>query len=141
MFERLKPGYRQVLALDPDVPWNYINLGILLGKANRLNEAIQTLKEGRQKFPDSITILTHLMAAYLRAGQTIEALAAGQEVLVNDPTNFDALYIVGDIFARQQKWAEAVSYFERALQIEPENKTLLEFYKQALTHTQKSPSR
>jgi len=140
-FDRAEACYRQVLALDPDVPWNYINLGILLGKANRLNEAIQTLKEGRQKFPDSITILTHLMAAYLRAGQTIEALAAGQEVLVNDPTNFDALYIVGDIFARQQKWAEAVSYFERALQIEPENKTLLEFYKQALTHTQKSPSR
>ncbi len=140
-FDRAEACYRQVLALDPDVPWNYINLGVLLGKANRLNEAIQTLKEGRQKFPDSITILTHLMAAYLRAGQTIEALAAGQEVLVNDPTNFDALYIVGDIFARQQKWAEAVSYFERALQIEPENKTLLEFYKQALTHTQKSPSR
>jgi len=140
-FDRAEACYRQVLALDPDVSWNYINLGILLGKANRLNEAIQILEEGRQKFRDSVTILTHLMAAYLRAGQNTEALAAGQEVLSNDPNNFDALYIVGDIFARQQKWAEAVSYFERALQIEPENQALVQQYKQALAHTQKPPGR
>ncbi len=138
-FDRAEACYRKVLALDPDVPWNYINLGILLGKVNRLSEAIQILEEGCQKFPDSVTILTHLMAAYLRSGRNTDALATGQKILFIDSNNFDALYVVGDIFVRQQKWAEAIYYFERALQIEPENKVLVEQYNRALGHTQKRP--
>jgi tetratricopeptide (TPR) repeat protein len=50
-----------------------------------------------------------------------EGLAAAQAVLKIDPMHFDALYNAAQILAGLGQWAEALGYFERALEIEPEN--------------------
>ena len=136
-YDKAEVCFRQVLASNPDVSWNYVNLGILMAKKDRTTEAIRTLEEGRKRLPESLVILSHLMAVYLRAGRSADALAAGQEILAINPDHFDALYVTGDILARQESWADAVPYFERALRIEPENVALLRSYKQALAQRQK----
>jgi len=140
-YDKAEACFRKVLELNPDVSWNYVNLGILLAKADRLSEATRILEEGRRRLPGSTVVLSHLMATYLRAGRVADALAAGKEILSIDPDHFDALYVTGDILARQGKWVEAISHFERALRIEPENEALLRSYRQALAERQKRPSR
>lgn len=136
-FDKAEACFRQVLEMNPDVPWNYVNLGILMAKADRSAEGIRILEEGRRRLPGSPVILSHLMAVYLRSGRSADALAAGREILAIDADHFDALYVTGDILARQENWADAVSYFERALRIEPENEALLQKHKQALAQRQK----
>jgi choline-sulfatase len=131
-YEKAESCFRQVLASNPDVSWNYVNLGVLLAKMNRPAEAIKALEEGRRRLPDSVVILSHLMAIYLQTERTADALEAGQEILAIDPEHFEALFLTGDILARQEKWAEALSFFERALRIEPENETLRRSYEQVL---------
>ena len=138
-YDKAESCYQRVLASNPDVPWNYVNLGILLAKMDRPADAIQTLEEGRRRLPESVVILSHLMAVYLRAGRSADALSAGREILSMDPGHFDALYVSGTILARQKKWADAVSYFERALRVEPENESLRRSYDQALAELQKNP--
>lgn len=138
-YDKAESCFRQVLASNPDVAWNYVNLGVLLAKMNRQAEAIKALEEGRSRLPESVVILSHLMAIYLQAGRQAEALEAGQEILSVDPNHFEALFLTGDILARQEKWAEALSFLERALRIEPENETLCRGYEQVLGRLKKRP--
>jgi tetratricopeptide (TPR) repeat protein len=138
-YDKAEIAYRQVLAANPDVPWNYVNLGILFAKSGRLKDAVEILEQGRRRLPESAAVLSHLMAAYLQAGRSADALAAGGAILAIDPAHFDALFVSGDILARQGKWSEALPYFERALRIEPENEALLRSYERALGQQKKRP--
>jgi len=53
-----------------------------------------------------------------------EAFETSQAVLRIDPKYFDALYISGIALVNMGKWMEALDYFEKALEIEPENRPL-----------------
>jgi arylsulfatase A-like enzyme len=139
-YDKAETCFRQVLASNPAVAWNYVNLGVLLSKMNRQAEAIKILEEGRGRLPESAVILSHLMAIYLQAGRPADALEAGREILAIDPDRFEALFLTGDILARQEKWAEALSFFERALRIEPENETLRRSCEQVRERLKKRPA-
>ena len=139
-YDKAESAYRRVLASNPDVAWNYVNLGVLLSRMDRLEETVKTLEEGMKRLPESVVILTHLMAAYLQAGRGADALAAGAVILAIDPAHFEALFLTGDILASQGRWAEAVTYFERALRIEPENEPLRRNYERALDQLKKRPA-
>jgi arylsulfatase A-like enzyme len=139
-YDKAEIAYRQVLAANPDVSWNYVNLGVLLLRAGRPKDAVATLEEGRARLPESAAVLSHLMAAYLQAGRGGDALAAGEALLAIDPAHFDALLVSGDVLAHQEKWAEALPFFERALRIEPENEVLRRAYKRALDRLKKRPA-
>lgn len=123
-FEQAAACYTEVLRLNPDVPWNYVNLAFLEMKRDRVSEAVGILEKARSRFPDSIVILSRLMTFYSRAERFEDALAAGRAVLALDPRYFDALFLSGTILARQGKWEDALRSYERALEIEPENRTL-----------------
>jgi len=140
-YDKAESCYRQVLTSNPDVAGNYVNLGILLAKSGRFKDAVEILEEGRGRLPESVAVLSHLMAAYLQAGRSDDALAAGEAILALDPGHFDALFVSGDILGRQEKWARALPFFERALQVEPENEALRRSYERALEQLKKRPER
>jgi arylsulfatase A-like enzyme/Flp pilus assembly protein TadD len=123
-FEQAAACYAEVLRLNPDVPWNYVNLAFLEMKRNRVPEAVGILEKARSRFPDSLVILSRLMTFYSKAERFEDALAAGRAVLAFDPRFFDALFLSGTILARQGNWEDALRSYERALEIEPENRTL-----------------
>jgi len=91
---------------------------------NKIQDAIQILEEGKEMIPNSLVILSRLSNFYLRGGRLKEALETSQAVLKFDPQYFDALYVSGLALANLGKWIDSLDYFERALEIEPENKSL-----------------
>ncbi|HNQ79996.1 MAG: sulfatase-like hydrolase/transferase [Acidobacteriota bacterium] len=116
--------YREFLRLNPDVPGNFVNLGFLYMKMNRVEEAVHVLEEGLRSHPDSVLILSRLMNFYLKAERDEDALAAGRILLAVDPRYFDALFLSGSIQAKKGEWKAALGFYRRALDIEPENKAL-----------------
>lgn len=122
--EQAAECYEKVLALNPLVPGNFVNLAYLYMKMDRVNEAICLLEKARSKFPGSILILSRLMTFYLRAERWTDAASTGEEILNADPEYFDALFLVGSAEAKLGKWNEALEYYQRALKIEPENRVL-----------------
>ncbi len=94
----------------------------------KTQEAVRLLEQGRERMPDSKLIQTGLGFAYLSAGMKEEALEMCQEVLRHDPKFFDVLFLAGEIMWMSKKWVEAVDYFEKAFEIEPENKILQQRY-------------
>lgn len=124
--------YSEVLRKNPDVPSYYANLGFLLMKMDRTNEAIDVMEKAREKFPTSVLILSRLVSFYLRAERWGDAIASGRALLDLQPNDFDALFLSGSAYAKLGKWQEAFDHYGRALKIEPENKTLRQRYSYAL---------
>jgi tetratricopeptide (TPR) repeat protein len=131
-YEKAVEYYRQVLNLNPDSPWNYVNLGFVFMKMNRVKEAISLLEQAKERFPHSIVILSRLMSFYLHDEKWEEALSLGQAILDIDPYYFDALFLMGSTQAKLGHWQAARDLYEKALKIEPENKILRQRYAYSL---------
>ncbi len=114
--------YREVLRLEPDVSWHYIGLAILLAKDRRVGDGIGVLKDGLARLPDSVVLMSRLASFYMRVGDFKNALAMSRATLKRDPRHFDALVIAGWSEDMRGGWKESAGYFEKALEIEPENK-------------------
>jgi len=127
-FKRAQQYYEELLHLNPLIPHNYVRLAYVFQKMKKIKEAVQLLEQGRKRMPDSKIILTGLGFAYLNGGMKEEAIEACQQALRLDPKFFDVLFLAGTIMWMEKKWAEALDYFERAIEIEPENKTLRQRY-------------
>jgi arylsulfatase A-like enzyme/Flp pilus assembly protein TadD len=123
-FAEAEKYYRELLGLRPDVPWHYVKLGALLGKAERMSEGIDVLKDGLRKIPDSVVLLSRLASMYMKAGRFSEASESSRAALKLDPRNFDALFVAGWSEDMRANWAEAARFYREALNIEPENKTI-----------------
>jgi len=53
-------------------------------------------------------------------GEKKQALKEYTAVMINDPTNPSALYKIGDIHGVLQDWKKAISYYNRALRVTPD---------------------
>ncbi len=123
-FQGAAKYYQELLLSNPEAPWNYVYLALTYQKMEKMEEAIRLLEQGRVKIPDSMVILSRLNFFYLKAERNKEALETCLIILTLNPGDFDALFIAGTIMWKMRKWTEAISYFEKAVEIEPENKTL-----------------
>jgi tetratricopeptide (TPR) repeat protein len=123
-YERAERNYKELLRLNPDAPWNYVYLSLLYEKMGKLDNAVQTLEQGRDHLPDSLVILSRLSLFYMKTRRAEDAYQTSQVVLRIDPKYFDALYMSGVALVNMGQWDEARGYFEKALAIEPENKAI-----------------
>jgi len=120
-YAKAEEYYRRVLSFSPDVAWNYVYLALLYQKMGKVDKGLAILEEGNKRIPNNLIILGRLSLFYMKSVRLPEALEAAQGVLKIDPKYFDALYNAALSLAGMDRWAEALSYFERALEIEPEN--------------------
>ena len=123
-YEESEEYHRKIVELSPNVPWHYVNLAILLVRMQKLNEAIQVLEGGLKRLPESIVLLSRLAHFYMRAGRFQDAYDKAKATLEFQEDYFDGLVIAGWVKANWGQWEEAVQYFQKALEIEPENKLI-----------------
>jgi arylsulfatase A-like enzyme/Tfp pilus assembly protein PilF len=123
-YSRAEEYYKEVLAFSPDLAWSYVQLALLYRKMGKTNESIEVLELGNTRLPNNLIILSRLASFYIRAQRLEDAIVAAQAVLSIDPKYFDALYVAGLSLVNMGKWEEALGYFERAMDIEPENTAL-----------------
>lgn len=114
--------YEKIIALRPDVPNSYINLALMKARMMKLDETIQILERGVEQIPESEILLSRLGHTFMAAGKLKKALDAFDLVLKNNPRHFDALLGSAwmlDLIGQKQ---DAMAYYQKALEIEPENK-------------------
>jgi tetratricopeptide (TPR) repeat protein len=81
----------------------YLNLGILLGKSNRSEEAIPLLTRASEINPKSSQIRYELGKAYFDISRLQDAQAATQEAVRLNPKDSTAHYLLGRIYHRLGK--------------------------------------
>ena len=124
--------YREILRLQPDVAWRYVDLAIFLTIRDRLPEAIAVLRQGLTRMPDSFVLLTRLAHLEMGAGHYDEAGEMSRAALRIDPEHFDSLVIAGGVEDVRENWEGSVSLYRKALDLEPENKKIRMKYAFAL---------
>jgi tetratricopeptide (TPR) repeat protein len=97
--------------------------------AGKHKEAIATAEKARVRFPGETTVVYQLGAAFDRAGRRADAEKIFREVIAKDPLDAGALNYLGYMIAERgpaADLAEAVTFIQRALKVDPDNPSYLD---------------
>ena len=83
--------------------------------------ALLTINEGRQKFPEDGTLITQGLNIYLSSGKDTEAYTQNEEAIKADPTNAILYYIKGNLADKLGKKEEAVTAYKKSIELKPDN--------------------
>lgn len=84
--------------------------------------AIETLKTAHLKAPREIRIILNLAHAYIASGAGQDALNHFRKSYNIDNTNTEASYWLGFLNEKKGNFAEAVLFYERTIELEPQNR-------------------
>ncbi|MCG8449139.1 MAG: tetratricopeptide repeat protein [Pirellulales bacterium] len=96
-----------------------------LSRLDRLDEAIAEIERLAEAIPDESELFMQLALYYLADRQLEKAVEAYSGVLAIEKDNFDALRSRGDLYLNIGKHEEAITDFEQAIKIQPEDTGLL----------------
>ncbi len=97
------------------------NLGTLLKKQRRLDEAIAAFQRAIAAAPDYANAHYNLGNVFREQGSLTEAIATFEKALAADAGHSGAPAALGQTLSAAGRSAEAIGYFERALELLPED--------------------
>jgi tetratricopeptide (TPR) repeat protein len=115
-------AYRELLALYPLETEAYQQLGWLLQRLNRNEEALQVLQQGVITDPEAKDLYNALGSVYNRLARNDEALAAFQhytQLTPRDPNAWDSLAL---FHQRLGQYEQATAAYQHALALNPESR-------------------
>lgn len=113
------PLVSRALALDPLLPEGHVSAGIVELYRCRWEDAGRALRRATELDPNSANARLWY-AVYLRSqGRLAEALAENERALVLDPLSSLAHHEIGVTHSVARRYAQAVPFFRRALELEP----------------------
>jgi tetratricopeptide (TPR) repeat protein len=96
-----------------------LEAGIDLMQANRLDDAIATFGEIIRRKPAFAEGWNKRATAYFLAGDYRRSLSDCDEVIKRNPSHFGALSGYGQIHLRLEQYEKAIAYWRRALEVNP----------------------
>jgi tetratricopeptide (TPR) repeat protein len=116
-------AFRRALQLDPSLVLARINLGIALFNMPDLPAAQKELQAAIAAAPAAPQPHYVLGLAAKTQNRPVEAIAAFQKVLQIDPNDVGANVNLGQLYAQQRKYTEAIAVLRTAIAAEPYNAT------------------
>mgnify|MGYP000208509273 CR=1 FL=1 len=98
-----------------------LEIGRVLLRIDALTEAIAHLEQTIDSFPDSVEVKVELALAYQHTSDHQRAREVMREVVDLQPGNRQALVGFGNLEASLGDHAQALSWFERALELRPDD--------------------
>ena len=111
--------WRDVVEAQPNNALGHGNLGELLAKAGRLEEAINELRIATSLKPDDPTALANLGQALTESGRPAEAIEKLRAAIELAPDDSLALNNLGVALINLGRHAEAIEPLRRAVQVKP----------------------
>jgi tetratricopeptide (TPR) repeat protein len=123
-YESAVQAFQEAQKLKPqDLKTNY-SLALAYQKAGQLDKAEETFKNLAQINPqDASTYYGQIIEMYDKVGNSPKALEAAQKVVELNPQSDLAVYNLGIMYFKLEKYDEAIDSFRRALAIKPNTAT------------------
>jgi outer membrane protein assembly factor BamD (BamD/ComL family) len=112
-------AYKEAGALRKDAVQVKRNLGRLLLRQRRYNEAIRSFEEAVMLRPDSPQTYNDLGEAYRKGERLIEAVAAFKKVIELEPGHEQVHYNLALAYANSHRYRDAIIHFEQYLTLNP----------------------
>ncbi|MBL8856956.1 MAG: tetratricopeptide repeat protein [Planctomycetes bacterium] len=113
--------YKAALALDPDMPEGWSNLGVVYGRTGRMQEAVACFTRAVELRADDPRFRMRLGTALHMSGQTDRAvieLARSTELFPQDPEAWNNLRF---IHVQRRDWSRAVDVARRGVAANPQD--------------------
>jgi cytochrome c-type biogenesis protein CcmH/NrfG len=110
-------AFKKALALDPQDPAVYYQLGQAAMEQNSYREAESYLLDGLKIKADHPLILIALGRLYTDTKQSASAIKRLRQATQQDPDLWEGWYELGRVHIKQKEWNFALSALERARQI------------------------
>ena len=124
--EKNDPGaerlYRSAIAVKPAEGEAYNQLGYLLLRTKRRDEAVATFRKYVEVSPGKANPHDSLGEGLLALGEVSASIAEYQKALEIDPAFSSAFLGLAQCYERKSQWAEAQKALERFLELVPEGR-------------------
>jgi tetratricopeptide (TPR) repeat protein len=111
-------AYKRAIAIDPDLPGIYLNLGLAWFKLGKFHEAIAALNQENPTAPgDQVTTL--LAMSYYGLGQFKEAAGRLKPIAARQPDNTELSYLLANCYLWSGQYREAMDVFNELLKRDP----------------------
>ena len=104
----------------PELKESYIALAELYAKTDRVSDAADILTKADRVWPENLIIRLKLATAWAKSNRFKEAEAEYKWVLKRAPLATAAINGLGNIYMIQRKYSLALSYYERAIELRPD---------------------
>ncbi len=111
--------YRAILASNPDSALAHSNLGNVLLRDGRVDDAIVHETQAVTLQPESEFAHFNLALALFAKGRVDEAILHLEKVLEVNPNHPQACYTLANILADKGKTDQAMAYYQRTLKLDP----------------------
>jgi arylsulfatase A-like enzyme/Tfp pilus assembly protein PilF len=104
---------------DPKMPQARLMLAGSYSELDRTEEAREQFDLVLEDDPTSVQALVGVASLLMREGQTDDVVALCRQALSLDERNMQAYVLLGEVYADRNEPAEALPYFEKAVEIQP----------------------
>lgn len=121
VYQGIEEAYFKALKENPN------NVDAILGLANfyfqteRYEQAVEMYERAKKLRPNDTNISLKIAESYFRLGTPEIALKELKEILRNEPNNLPALVTIGNYYFDRKQYSKAITYYQKALDIQPEN--------------------
>jgi tetratricopeptide (TPR) repeat protein len=113
-YEKAIPPLQHVVETTPDNSLAHYELGCALVKTGRWSDAAPQFEAAVAQVNSSAMMHFYLALVYQQTSRNEEALAEFKDALRWDPKNFPASLLLGRMYLKQQKVAEAIPLLQKA---------------------------
>lgn len=114
-------AFRQAVAEDPGNVTALENLGVVLTRLDRLDEAVATIQQAITLEPDRVSLHFSLGSIYARQGKGAEAIASLQRAVALDPAHAGAHFNLANALVRAGQPDSALAEYQRVVALQPNN--------------------
>jgi tetratricopeptide (TPR) repeat protein len=119
--EAASAAYKQAIALDAASATHseqpYLNLGVLLSKSNRTDEAIPLLRRAEEIAPEDFKVHYELSKTYFDSTQWEPARQQAEEAVKLNPKDSPAHYLLGRVYQRMGRTGLANEEFRKTSEL------------------------
>jgi len=111
---------RQLEEVYKDDATGFYMSGLVYQEEGKLDKSAISFAQALAKQPEVVEPLAQLVKTYLALKQTDKAIHKLHDLTVQEPKHFYAYSLLGDVYVHENKLNEAISAYQKAIEIRPE---------------------
>ena len=118
-FEEAVPLLEQVIALEPNLPITYLQLGTALSSLKNYEKAVPILRKAVEMRPDLTIPRYQLGSALFETGDFVGATAEFETAVARSPNWPEAHLSLATAYARADRLTDAIPEYEKVIELRP----------------------
>jgi arylsulfatase A-like enzyme/Tfp pilus assembly protein PilF len=118
-FQEAVPLLEQVIALEPNLPITYLQLGTALSSLKDYEKAVPVLRKAVEMRPDLTVPRYQLGSALFETGDFVAAAVQFETAVARAPNWPEAHFELATAYARADRLTDAIPEYERVIELRP----------------------